>query len=228
MVNNFQFISMQEVISRCLRHPLMSDLNLETAIQFVIDFIGLMGLPPTYLDKYEEVEIDNYRGLLPCDLISINQVRWKKNGICMRYMTDNFNEHSEKDNGEPTFKTQGRMIYTSFKCGVVEVSYRAIPVDKDGLPLIPDEPTFLRALELYIKKQWFTILFDMGKISPAVLQNTQQEYAFAAGACNNTFIIPSVSEMESITNMMNQLIPRFNEFKKGFKHLGDKEYWRIQ
>lgn len=228
MVNNFQYVNIREILSRLLRHPLLTDLNLETAIQFTADFFGIMGLPTTYVDAQEEVGIESYRGMLPCNLISINQVRWKKNGICMRSMTDNFNGHSEGDNGEPTFKTQGRMIYTSFKEGTVEVSYKAMPIDSEGYPLLPDEPTFLRALELYIKKQWFTILFDMGKISPAVLQNTQQEYAFAAGACNNTFMIPSPSEMESITNMMNQLIPRFNGFKKGFKHLGDKGYWRVQ
>ena len=228
MVNNFQYVNIREILSRILRHPLLQDLNLEAAVQYVTDFLGIMGLPPTYVDALEEIEIEDYRGMLPCNLISINQVRWKKNGICMRSMTDNFNGHSEKDNGEPTFKTQGRMIYTSFKEGTVEVSYKAIPIDSEGYPLLPDEPTFLRALELYIKKQWFTILFDMGKISPAVLQNTQQEYAFAAGACNNTFMIPSVSEMESIKGLMNQIIPRFNEFRYGFKYEGDKELLRVR
>lgn len=222
MVNNFSYVNIREILSRSLRHPLLSDLNLETAIQYVVDFLGIMGLPATYVDSLEEVEICNYRGMLPCNLISINQVRIP-NGVCIRQMTDNFNNSSV----EPTFKTQGRVIYTSFKEGTLEISYKAMPVDSEGLPLLPDEPTFLRALELYIKKQWFTILFDMGKISPAVLQNTQQEYAFAAGACNNTFTIPSVSEMESIKNMWNQLIPRFNEFRNGFKNLGDKEHLKI-
>lgn len=228
MVNNFQYVNIREILSRLLRHPLLTDLNLETAIQFTVDFFGIMGLPTTYVDALEEIKIESYRGMLPCNLVSINQVRWKKNGICMRSMTDNFNGYSEKDNGEPTFKTQGRMIYTSFKEGTVEVSYKAMPIDSEGYPLLPDEPTFLRALELYIKKQWFTILFDMGKISPAVLQNTQQEYAFACGACNNTFMIPSVSEMESIKGLMNQIIPRFNEFRYGFKHEGDKELLRVR
>lgn len=228
MVSNFQYINIREILSRLLRHPLLTDLNLETAVQYTVDFFGIMGLPLTYVDTLEEVKIENYRGLLPCNLISINQIRWKKNGICMRSMTDNFNGYNEEDKGEPTFKTQGRVIYTSFKDGSIDVSYKAMPIDSEGYPLLPDEPTFLRALELYIKKQWFTILFDMGKISPAVLQNTQQEYAFYCGQCNNTWLIPSVSEMESITNMMNQIIPRTNEFKKGFKSLGDKEYLRVQ
>lgn len=222
MVTNYQYINIREILSRILRHPLLQELGLETAIQYVIDFFGIMGLPTTYIDKTECIEINNYRGVLPCDLISINQVAYK--GQCIRYMTDAFNSRTDD---AYTFKAQGRIIYTSFKEGTIEISYKSIPLDEEGYPLLPDEPTFLRALELYIKKQWFTILFDMNKISPAVLQNTQQEYAFAAGACNNTFTIPSVSEMESIKNMWNQLIPRTDEFRKGFKGLGSKEHLKI-
>ena len=33
--------------------------------------------------------------------------------------------------------------------------------------------------------------------------------------------------MESIKNMWNQLIPRFNEFKTGFKYQGSQEYLKI-
>jgi hypothetical protein len=54
----------------------------------------------------------------------------------------------------------------------VAISYKSIPVDKDGFPLLIDNPVFLKALELYIKKEVFTVLFDMGKITPPVLQNT--------------------------------------------------------
>ena len=143
-------------------------------------------------------------------------------------MTDNFNGTHSEDKGELSFKTQGSVIFTSFKTGDIELSYKAIPTDDGGLPLLPDNPVFLKTLELYIKKEWFTILFDMGKISPAVLQNTQQEYAFKAGQCNNEFMIPSVSEMEAFTRMYNTLIPRVNEFNKSFRHLGDREYIKMQ
>ena len=46
------------------------------------------------------------------------------------------------------------------------MAYRALPVDGEGIPLIPDNSVFYRALEAYVKKNWFTILFDLGKISP--------------------------------------------------------------
>lgn len=232
MISNINFINIREILSRLTRHPLMTDINLETVIQYTIDFIGIMGLPNIYLDKVVDLTIENYRAQLPCDLISVNQVRLSQNGSCIRSMTDNFNMHNiyddSRNTSEPTFKTQGTIIYTSFKDGSIQLSYKAIPIDEEGLPLIPDNPIFLETLELYIKKKWFTILFDMGKIQPAVLNNTQQEYAFKAGQCNNEFIIPSPSEMETLTNVWSQLIPRVNEFKKGFRHLGNKEYIKVQ
>ena len=222
MWSQFNYISIKEILSRAMRNPLLIDLTLETAIQYTVDFFGIMGLPSTYIDRVATIDIKEFRGVMPCDLIAINQVRYE--GSCITQMADNYNTCPHDTY---TFKTQGRIIYTSFKEGSVDISYKAMPLDDEGMPLLPDEPTFLRALELYIKKQWFTILFDMNKISPAVLQNTQQEYAFAVGACNNTFTIPSVSEMESIKNMWNQLIPRTNEFRSGFKYLGKQEHLKI-
>lgn len=223
MWSEFNYINIREVLSRLLRHPLLQDLTLESAIQYTLDFISCMGLPKVYEEKYDIIEINNYRGLLPCNIIAINQVRDCKTHVCLRSMTDNFNGTLE-DKGELTFKTQGSVIFTSFKDGKIEISYKAVFTDGDGLPMLPDNAIFLKALELYIKKEWFTILFDMGKISPNVLQNAQQEYYAKAGQCNNEFIIPSVSEMESITRMWNTLIPRVTDFNKGFRHEGDREY----
>ena len=228
MVSEFNYISIKEVLSRLLRHPLLQDLSTEAAIQYTLDFFAAMGLPNIYADKVTTICIDNFRGILPCDLIAINQVRLARNGVCLRAMTDNFNGTHSEDKGELSFKTQGSVIFTSFKTGDIELSYKAIPTDDGGLPLLPDNPVFLKTLELYIKKEWFTILFDMGKISSAVLQNTQQEYAFKAGQCNNEFMIPSVSEMEAFTRMYNTLIPRVNEFNKSFRHMGDREYIKMQ
>lgn len=230
MVNNVTYTNIREIASRLTRHPLMVDLTLESIIQYTADFIGRTGLPPIYYDKVETVEIKNYRAKLPCDLIAVRQVKDAENNASLRAATDTFHLiHDDKsERQEGTFKVQGNVIYTSFKEGHLVIAYRAIPVDDEGLPLIPDNPVFLKALELFIKKEWFTILFDTGKIAPAVLQNVQQEYAWSVGQCNMEFTLPSVSEMESISNMLNQMIPRTNEFRKNFKSLGNREYLKDQ
>lgn len=235
MVKEYNYINIREALSRILRHPLLQDVTLEQAVQYTIDFIGIFGMPKLYQDKEEVLHIEDFRAKLPCDLISINQIKECKTGVCLRSMTDNFMPREQYDRSadykipqELSFKTQGQLLYVSFKTGDVSVSYKAIPVDKDGFPLLIDNPVFLKTLEAYIKREAFTILFDMGKIAPAVLQNTQQQYAFLAGQLQSEFTIPSISEMESIKNSWCTLIQRTSEFTTGFKNNGDREYIKLQ
>lgn len=235
MIKEYSYINIREALSRILRHPLLQDVTLEQAVQYTIDFIGIFGMPRLYQDKEEVLHIEDFRTKLPCNLISINQIKDCKTGVCLRNMTDNFmpGEHYDRTAGykipqELAFKTQGQVLYVSFKTGDVLVSYKSIPVDEDGFPLLIDNPVFLKALEAYIKKEAFTILFDMGKISAAVLQNTQQQYSWLAGQLQSEFTIPSQSEMESISRMWNTLIQRTSEFNNGFSSLGNKEYIKLQ
>ena len=247
MVKELQYISIKRVLDNLLDHPLLRDLNLEQVVRHTLRFIALHGFPQLYQDKIEQVEIHDFRGTLPCDLISIIQVKDMKSHLCMRAMTDNFTPGMKKkpkeipncgygDNGfispyrdyyeELTFKTQGRIIFTSFPEGRVEIAYKAIQTDEDGFPMLVDNENYLAALEAYIKKQVFTVKFDTGKLQAGVLQNAQQDYAFLSRQLVDEFNIPSVSEAEAMTRMYNTLIPKVRDFDRGFKHLGDREYLR--
>jgi hypothetical protein len=253
MVREVQYTNIKRVLDNLLDHPLLRDLTLEQAVRHTIRFISLHGYPRLYQDKIDIVDINEFRGTLPCDLISIIQVKDMRSGLCLRAMTDNFTHgmephpkyqkpkhvdainnvrhrkslyipHRREITSELAFKTQGRIIYTSFPHGKVEIAYKAIPVDEDNFPLIIDNETYLTALEAYIKKQVFTVKFDTGKITAGVLQNAQADYAWAAGALQDEFTVPSVSEMESITRMWNTLIPKVREFDNGFIGLGNREH----
>lgn len=225
MWSNFQFVNIRTILNKVLRHPLLQDLNLDAALQYTLEFIGCMGLPAVYTDEMASIKIEDHRGILPCNLVSVIQVRRKDSQICLRSMTDTF---LQDDKADMTYKIQNSVIFTSFKEGEIEISYKGIPLDEEGFPMIPDNEIFLKALELYIKKEWFTILFDQQKISQQVLYNTEQQYAFKVGQCHNEFIMPSISEMESISNMLNQLVPRVNEFTRGFRTLGGRELIKLQ
>lgn len=222
MNKEIQYINIREILSRLQRHPLLQDVTLEQVIQYTIDFIGIFGMPNLYSTKEIKIPIEDYRGILPCDLISIIQAKDCQCNISMRSMTDSFLPKGPEQ--ERTFKTQGRVIYTSFKEGDVLLSYKAVAIDEEGYPLLIDMPEFLKTLELYIKKEVFTILFDMGRITPQVLQNTQQEYYIRAGQLTEEFTIPSISEMESIKNAYCTLRPRMTSFDRGFKDEGKREY----
>lgn len=266
MVRNIQYTSIKRVLDGLLDHPLLRDVDLDAAVRYTIRFIAQHSYPQLYEDKLADVEIHHFRGELPCDLISIQQVRDKCTGICLRGMTKTFNPglkdhpnhqphpdnkfpdlvnghhhpmvpppymdgmdrwcdhvHPVPDN-EMSFKTQGRVIYTSFPEGVVELAYKAIPVDEDGYPLLIDDENYIAALEAYIKVKVFTVKFDTGKITAPVLQNAQTDYAWLSAQLMDTFTVPSLSEAESISRAMTTLITNVRQFDNGFKNYGDREY----
>lgn len=254
MVTNIQYTNIRRVLDDITEHPLLRDVTLEQVIRHTIRFISLHGYPQLYQDKISIVDIKDFRGLLPCDLVSIIQVWDTVANVCLRAMTDTFTpglrpkpdmRNQPKDllnnmkppvdtcvppiqeyKEEPSFKTQGRVIFTSFPEGRVEVSYKAIPVDEDGFPLLIDNETYLNALEAYIKVKVFTVKFDTGKIQAGVLSNAQTEYAWASHLLQSEMTMPSISEMESLTRMMNTLIKPVRQFDNGFKDLGNREYLR--
>lgn len=219
-----QYINIKVVLDRILRHPLMQDLSLETAVDYTIDFMRIVGMPRMFTEKVVRITIDKYRALLPCDYYQTIQVRIP-GGHALVYSTDSF-YMSNKGNSS-TYKIQGNIIYTSIESGELELAYLAISTDADGYPLLPDNSSFTRALELYIKKQWFTILFDLGKITSAVLQNTQQEYAWAVGDCQSEFNRMSIDQMEAFSNSWRTMILRDHQHSSGFIGDGSRQTLNI-
>ena len=228
------YINIHRILDSLLRHPLMSDLPLETAVDYTVEFFDIMGVPDMFINKTEILEVKDYRAVLPCDYSSMIQVR-KTDGSIFRYTTDSFHfsrlEPVNSDTREfkdLTYKIQGGIIYTSLKECEIEISYEAIAVDSEGYPLLPDNGSFTRALELYIKKKWFTIQFELGKITQQVLQNLQQEYAWAAGDCQTEFNRLSLDKAESFYNTWKSMLMRDTEHKSGFKNTGTKERIKVQ
>lgn len=255
MIKEIQYTNIRRVLDNLHEHPLLRDVSLEQAVRYTIRFISLHGYSKMFQDKIESVDIKDFRGILPCDLISIIQVKDSHTGVCLRAMTDSFPKglkpempkpkHKDLldnvqpfdiDNTyippekrhfeEPSFKTQGRIIFTSFPEGCVEIAYKSIPVDDDGFPLLIDNENYLAALEAFIKLQVFTIKFDTGKITGNVLQNAQQDYAFRSAELGSEFSTPSYSEAEALSRFNNTLILNMRAFDNGFKDLGNREYIR--
>lgn len=222
-----KYISIRQILDNLLVHPLLRDLTLERVVNYAVDFMRIVGMPKLYEEKTTVLTIDNYRALLPCDFNQVLQVRKHNSNEYFRHSTDNYHMGNHQGSLDNTYKIQGGLIYTSLKDGDIEISYQAIAVDEEGYPALPDNSSFTRALELYIKKQWFTIQFELGKLQAPVLQNVQQEYAWAVGQCQSDLVRPTIDQMESLANSWNTLIPRTAEHSKGFSTNGSRQTIKI-
>ena len=215
------------------KHPMLNDLSTESVISYAIEFMRVVGIPPSFIDKTDIIHIHEYRGELPCDFYEMIQVRLAPKpgkpselSPVFRYTTDSFHMSPIKPRvSDLTYKIQGGCIFTSpLEEGPIEISYKAMPLDEEGTPLIPDDSVYLRALKAYIKKEWFGIQFDQGKIDPRVIQRADQEYAFYVGQAQARAILPTIDQMENIKNMWNTMIVRSQDHRKGFIHEGSKEH----
>lgn len=224
------YIDINEFAGRLKRHPMLEEITFEAIVEYVIDFMRILGVPKQFLEKTAIIDIEDGRGELPCDFYEMLQVRdvgrCDRPGHAFRYSTDSFHmSKNGKKFTDPTYKLQGNYIFIApAECGKIEIAYYAIPVNEDGYPQIPDTGSFLRALSAYIKREWFNILFDRGKIPLQVLTKADQEYAWAVGQCQTDLIMPSIDQMQSISNMLNNLLDKAGNHKHGFIREGTQEH----
>ena len=236
-----KYTNIKRVMDRVSRHPMLRDIPFETMVDYTVDFFQIVGCPQMFIEKTAPLHIHDYRAQLPCDYVNMIQVRcdhphgpYKGKHLSYRYSTDSF--HMTDASRKPkvgvqtdlTYKIQGCVIYTSTKEADIEISYEAIATDGEGYPLLPDDSTFLRALELYIKKQWFTMLYDLGQIQGPILNQTLQDYAWAVGQCESRFHKLSLDKAESFFNSWRTLLERDTEHRRGFLNDGVKELIKLQ
>lgn len=221
------YVSIKVILDKILRHPMLQDLSLDAAIDYTVDFIRIVGMPKMFPERHITVDIDNYRGVLPDDIYQIIHIFNKDSKLSLvddvTMIKEDVNENNSFNSSSidnHVYKIQNRVIYTSIKKGTLDVYYKALQTDEQGFPMIIDNSSFTRALELYIKKQWFTILFDMGKIQGPVLQNVQKEYAWAVGDCQSEFNRMNLDQAEYFYKSMKSSIVDNKHAEYGFKYLG--------
>lgn len=216
-------VSILRIMDDIAQHPMLRELPLETVIRYVLEFMRIVDCSFVYTEKICDIAIEDHRGVLPCDFIQEVQVRGE-HGEPYLYATGTFSEVDGNGNQlQPSYSIKGSIIQTSLENGVVQLCYKCIETDEDSYPLIPDDAVTIRAIEAYIKKQWFTILFDMSKLPAQVYNNAQQEYAWAVGQCESRQHYLTLDKMQALTNSLNTLIQRSREHESQFASLGERE-----
>jgi hypothetical protein len=217
-------INIKQLIDKVRRHPMMADLSMEAIVDYAVDFLQIVGLPTAFMENTAVVEIKNYRGELPSDYMEMVQVRTTTNPVVYyRYTSDTFHTSGNRVHSAPyTYKVQGDYIFTSEKDTTIEIAYLAIETDECGLPVLPDNAKFIRAIEAYIKYKHFTVLFDCGKVTGQILEKADQEYCWAVGACQSEFNRLTLDKAETVLNILNNIFSPTDLHSNGYANMGDK------
>lgn len=125
-----------------------------------------------------------------------------------------------------TYQELDGKLYFGFKTGSIIIAYKAFPVTDDGMPKIPIDPSYMRAVELHIACQFALGLNIKGMISDKLLEKLEQKLAFAKANVDGKSKMPDIATMEVIKNMQVRLIKQYNQFKNNFSYLNKMEELR--
>lgn len=233
MYNTGKLTSIKRVIEKVYRDYPFTDIQWSDIIEWVAEGINLLGVAPAYIDKVsKEVVLTNGRGELPCDIMYIKMVRdYDTQEVLVRsfdqfhisnyYRCEDEQAASTEDYCHPlnTYTTNDNYIFTSYDEGSLEIAYKAIPTDEDGLPMIPDDDKYVRAMAAYVAERILTKQFYQGKVAAGILQHAERERDWAFGSAKDKMLIPDIDQMESWKNGWVRLIPNFSHHSAAFKFL---------
>ena len=234
MVNG-KMVSVGTIIWKVMRNPLTQDISYEQAAEFALEFIKLVNAPLSYSDEVKSLKLNEYKTYLPSNVINIRGVRYTgddgcKDPIAMRYATDlyhlNIDESTSECSREYTYVVQDCVLIASRKNGFVEMSYKALTLDNNGFPMIPDNESYKVGLEYFILFKYLEPLWMMGKIQDKVFQYIEQKKHWYLGQAENSMRLQGIDQLESTMNAINRLIIQDQSHETFYKNFGQKEIIR--
>lgn len=233
MYNTGKYVSLKTVLEKVLRDydGIITEIQWADAIEWSAEAINLLGLYHSYVDKIsKKITINNYRGELPCDIAFIKMVRDFNSGITLIRSFDQFHlsnhyrceEEQVSDcidcHGIPTYTVNNNYIFTSFKEGEIEMSYKGLLTDEFDIPMIPDDTKFIRAVASYIAERCCFKLVLQNKMSESIYKGiVERDRDWAFGSAKSSLEIPDLDRMESFKNKWIRLIPSINHHNTAFK-----------
>lgn len=108
--------------------------------------------------------------------------------------------------------------------GFVKISYTAIPVDEDSMPLIPDIGSYFEAIFWYVAMKLSYPKYLKGQLGRDVYEDMRRSWMFYKKLAYGDVMMPSsADEMETIKNQWLKLYPEIDEHDSFFSDTGDEQ-----
>lgn len=181
--------------------------------------------------KEEEIEIEDYRGKLPCDLYKVKRILngWyfdKYNDSLMgdkEDITEKQNQVNKTSFTNYDYRVNLDTITCSYRSGTLTIQYLAFPVDEQGLPLVPDNVSFTEALFWKVAYQLAIRGYAFKNPQMRDINFCKQKWNFYCLQARAEANMPDPELANRLANNFIKLIPSRNEWNNMFSTLGDKE-----
>lgn len=221
-----------------------SEIHWVDVVEWVFIASELIGVKNAYVLKItdgnttaghpEPLAVVDYRVELPADFHLLEQLREYDSKMPLRathysYLISN-NKSNYVSPNDMTYTINEDYIFTSFEEGNLELAYYAFPTDTDGLPLIPDDVMYLRAVEAYITERIARKLWIQDKIGGDKYRALEQDWLFYVNSARTKDALMSIDQAESFRGQISKLVTSSNQHSTQYINLGtagfDREIYK--
>jgi len=223
------YVSYETIVAKVNRYfGFYEQYSDEDALEWLSDFMAHTNVPKVLDDKIKYIKVENGRAKLPNDMHLIRSVatvrgvnsvdeaecgegmldpmRWATDTFHMRYHCD---DRDYTSSAQDTYTLNKGFIFPSFSEGILAISYKAIPVDDCGYPLIPSDEQWQKAAAYEIGYNIARKLLIKEEISAGVYQIIERDRDwYFAQAVNYSKVSMPLDEMESFKNDRLRTIPK--------------------
>lgn len=124
---------------------------------------------------------------------------------------------------ELQYTTKPGYINTCMPRGFVKISYYAIYTDEDSMPMIPDLESYKEAIYWYVTMKLMYPKKLKGQISQGDYYDIRNSYNFYRKQAYAEAMMPTVDDLETISNIYTKLYPEINDHNIFFSTSGDEQ-----
>lgn len=167
------------------------------------------------------INIDNYKGLLPCNLINVIHVRDYDTGIVFEATSNLFLRQDKSENfNNSEYTVSGDYIYTNVEDCNLEIIYTRIKLDEDNKPLIPDIEDVVNYVVRFLAKNIARKLSIRNLLSERWYIRLENQSHMAHMRARGAISAICIDEAENIGNEWNRLTRSRFHRKNSFRNLG--------
>ena len=250
MPENYKYVSVARVIENVLRDAdYQDDISMYDVVEWISRAMSLIGVQAGYEEKIETIDIENYRAVLPDDVIKLIAVRDAKTGVGCYKSTDEFilsypeEEQASATNDPPPpqevdytdwpayvplvegevticqYRLVDGYLFTNKETGTIEIKYLTYKTCEDGYPMVPDVERYLLALESYVTFKIDHRLWRRGKLSKMVRDISEQDWLWYVNSAQTKMVTPDYDTAEAMKNQLLKIVPDITAHQYSFRYL---------
>ena len=209
------------------------ELNFADCAEWTAEALGLIGAFGQYQQESKCLELINGKARLPLNLYKLSDIRynhqpvyWSNNSSATNYACSNCQiPVCNNDNCTYTFYINSAYLITNIIDTPTNIciTYLGIPVNEEGIPLIPDDPMYHKAIESFIIHNLDYANFRKGKITDKVYAESKANWAFYCPAAKGAANMPNLAQIEAWGNIFKRMTPMRTEYSNGFRNITKRE-----